>query len=367
MQARRPLRSLALASGAALATALLLAGCGGKGAPAGAGTAATPLATEVVKPVAVPAERGLDGTVEAVEQATISAQTAGRVAELLYDVNDRVPAGAVIVRLRGTEQRAGLEQAQAARQEATARESEALARFARISDMYERKVVAKAQYEQALAERDAAVARVAAANAAVATAREGFAYTEVRAPYAGILTARLVRVGEAVGPGTPLVRGYSLDRLRVVCDLPQDLAARMREVPKAAIYVDGRRIEATAVTVFAETDAATSTVRARLELPAETTGIYPGMFVKAGFVTGEELRLLVPGTAIVRRSEVTAVYVVDKDGRPALRQVRTGTRFGDRVEILAGLAAGEHVALDPLAAIQSLAPAAATASPGGNG
>lgn len=83
------------------------------------------------------------------------------------------------------------------------------------------------------------------------------------------------------------------------------------------------------------------------------------MFVKVGFVTGESPRLLVPKSAIVARSEVTAVYVVDADGRVSLRQVRTGGTFGDRLEVLAGLGAGERVALDPVAALRSSNPAAA--------
>jgi hypothetical protein len=74
------------------------------------------------------------------------------------------------------------------------------------------------------------------------------------------------------------------------------------------------------------------------------------MFVKVGFVTGESRRLLVPRSAIVERSEMRAVYVVAADGRASLRQVRLGHTSGDRVEILAGLAAGERVAVDPTAA-----------------
>jgi hypothetical protein len=58
----------------------------------------------------------------------------------------------------------------------------------------------------------------------------------------------------------------------------------------------------------------------------------------------------VPASAIVRRAELTGVYVVDADGVPALRQVRLGRKAGDTVEILAGVSAGERVALDPQAA-----------------
>lgn len=342
-----------------LLLALVLAGCGDPPAQAPAKPAAGKLATEVVQPVVVPAERELDGAIEAVNQATVSAQTSGRVAEIFHDVNDFVPAGAILMKLRSTEQRAGLQQAEAARVEATAREAEVQARYARIRDMYERKVVAKAQLDQVAAERDAAVARLAAARAAVESAREGVGYTEVRAPYAGIVTARLVRVGEAVAPGTPLMSGLSLEKLRVNVDIPQTLVEQVRKLRKAAVYLDGRRIEATQVTIFPEADPATNTFRTRVDLPANAADVYPGMFVKVGFVTGESSRLLVPKSAIVARSEVTAVYVVDGGGSIGLRQVRTGAAFGDRLEVLAGLAAGERVALDPVAALRSMTPPAA--------
>ena len=350
--------------GGGLLVALLaaLASCGKTPPPAAPGSAPAILATEVLQPVAVPAERELDGTIEAVNQATLSAQTAGRVAEIFYDVNDFVPAGALIIKLRSTEQRAGLQQAEAARREATAREAEAQARYMRTRDMYERKVVAKAQFDQVAAERDAAVARLAAAGAAVDSAREGVAYTEVRAPYAGIVTARLVRVGEAVVPGTPLMSGLALEKLRVTVDIPQTLVEQVRKLRKAAVYVADRRIEATQVTIFPEADPATNTFRARLELPPNATDLYPGMFVKVGLVTGESSRLLVPKSAVIARSEVTAVYVVAGDGRVSLRQVRTGNAFGDRLEILSGLVAGERVALDPGAALRSMTPPAAGAN-----
>ena len=337
-----------------LLMAAVLSGCGGTPPDPAAGPGPARLATGVVQSAAVAAEREFDGTVEAVNQATVSAQTSGRVAEIHYDVNDFVPAGAILIKLRNTEQKAGLQQAEAAVGEATAREAEAQSRYARIRDMYQRKVVARAQFDQAAAERDAAVARLAAAGAAVESAREGLDYTAIRAPYAGLVTERLVRVGETVSPGTPLMRGLSTERLRVVVDLPQSFVGQVRKLRKAAVHVDGRRIESSQVTVFPEADPGTNTVRARVDLPPGATDVLPGMFVKVSFVTGKEARLLAPKAAVFARSEVTAVYVVDGEGRPTLRQVRIGEEFGDRVEVLAGLAAGERVAIDPVAALQSI-------------
>lgn len=89
----------------------------------------------------------------------------------------------------------------------------------------------------------------------------------------------------------------------------------------------------------------------RVQLPEGVQGLFPGMFVKVAFVTGERSRLVVPVAAVVYRSEVTGVYVVGQDGRVAFRQIRAGRRTADgNMEVLAGLDAGETVALEPLQA-----------------
>lgn len=308
------------------------------------------LRTFTVAAEEAPVERVLDGRIEAVNQGTVSAQTSGRVAEVLYDVNDFVPAGAVIVRLRATEQRASMEQAQAALREAQAREAETQTRYSRIRGLYEDEAASKAQLDAVAAERDAAVARLNAARAALAAAREGVSYTEVRAPYAGVVTQRHVEAGESVSPGTPLMSGLSLQYLRVAVDVPQSVVENVREIGNAAVYVDGRRIQAQKLTIFPRAEAQSNTFRARIDLPENAADLYPGMLVKVGFVVGEARRLSIPGSALVERSEIAGVYAVDEQGRVSLRQVRIGRRLDDRVEVLAGLVEGDRVAADPLAA-----------------
>jgi RND family efflux transporter MFP subunit len=348
-----PLRQARVPVAAALALLSWLAGCDSAPAPVAVPvTAPPPYEVLVMQPERMPLERRLDGTIEAVNQGTVSAQTAGRVVDIRYDVNDFVPAGAVILRLRATEQRAGVSQAQAALTEAAAREAEARTRHGRIADMYARKVVPKAMLDEATANRDAALARLQAARAALASAREGLDYTEVRAPYAGIVTQRHVEVGESVSPGKPLVSGLSLQYLRVGVDIPQRVVEQVRRIGKAAVYVDDRRVDATRLTIFPVATPQSNTFRARIDLPENAADLYPGMFVKVGFVIGEAERLMLPATAVVQRSEVTAVYVYTPDGRTTLRQVRLGHRIDGRYEVAAGLAPGDRGAVPPLRAIQ---------------
>ena len=308
------------------------------------------LETSLVERSVAPRERILDGTVEAVHQATMSAQTAGRIAEVFFDVDDYVQAGEAIVRFTNVEQQSALRAARAALNEAQARASQAEEEFRRVAGLFEAESASRREYDQALAARDAARARVDAAESSVDAAEQQFEYTLVRAPYAGIVTERHVEVGEAVGVGQPLMSGLSLEALRVVVDLPQQVAAKVREHQKAYVLTDEGRVAATKVTIFPFAHEASNTFRVRLELPEGQFALYPGMFVKAAFVTGEAQRLLVPSSALLRRSEVIGVYVVDEEQRVRLRQVRVGGTFDNRTEILAGLREGERVAADPVRA-----------------
>jgi RND family efflux transporter MFP subunit len=311
--------------------------------------AEVPFETITLAYEAAPRERVWDGTVEAVNQATVSAQTSGRVAEIFYDVDDFVEAGAPIMRFTDTEQRAALASAEAALQEAEARFAESESEHARIAAMFANETVARARYDQAVANYDAAAARLESARALVTSAQEQLAYTIVHAPYAGIVSERHVEVGETVRPGAPLMSGLSLQDLRVSVDVPQSMIDPIRRIGRAQVYVGTDAIAADSLTFFPIADPAANTFRVRVNLPSGSATLYPGMFVKVGFVVGETERLLVPATAVAYRSELTAVYVVSDDA-VALRQIRTGRRYGDRVEVLAGLAAGEVIAADPVRA-----------------
>lgn len=315
------------------------------------------LAAELPFPVAtaqrqtLPDEQVLDGVVEAVNQSTVSAQTAGRVEEILVDVNDFVPQGTPIIRIRNVEQRAGLEQAQASLREAEVRFLEAQAEYNRMRGIYEKQLVSKAQMDTATASFNAAKAKLDAAQAGVARARESLGYTTINAPYSGIVLERHVQLGESVQPGKPLMTGFSLDELRVVANVPQRLIVPVRQHQQAWVLPSngGQRIAAEKLTFFPYADPQSNVFKVRVYLPKKTEGLYPGMFVKTAFRVGEAHRLTVPRQAVVQRGEVSGVYVV-RDGKVSLRQVRPGRTEGETVEILAGLEPGETVALDPIQA-----------------
>lgn len=299
-------------------------------------------------------EQLFDGTIEAVNQTTVSSQTSGQVIRVFYDVDDFVNKGDVIVRLRDNDQRARLDQAEASLDEAQARSNEAQAEYQRIKDIFDKDLVSKSQFDKATAEREAAKARLEAARATLDQAKELFDYTKVRAPYSGIVTKRHVEIGESVQVGQPVMSGVSLEKLRVKVAVPQRLIHAVRTIGKAKVYVtsDGKSaIAAEKLIFFPYADSMTNTFEVRVELPGGVQGLFPGMFVKVDFVVGERQQLVIPKKALVYRGEVIGVYAVGAEGRVRLRHIRPGrSAGGGMIEVLAGLEEGETVVLEPIKA-----------------
>jgi RND family efflux transporter MFP subunit len=290
----------------------------------------------------------LDGVIEAVQQATVSAQTSGTIVELPYDVNDVVDAGELIARLDDSEQRSRLNQADANRIEALAGVEDASQQFDRIESLRERGVATQAEFDQARNALNAARARLVRADAAVAEAQEQLDYTRITAPYSGIVTERLVELGESVAPGTPLLSGFSLEALRVVVSIPQQYAQLVRQTRRAEVSLnDGRVLQTGEMTFFPYADPETHSFVVRMSLDEPNGTLFPGMLVQVHVPVAEREALWIPAGSLVRRGELRAVYVADAEDRPRLRQVRIGVSEGDRLEVLAGLGEGERVLIDP--------------------
>ena len=314
---------------------------------------ASALETKTLQLVEVPRDFMLDGVVEAVNRSTIAAQTGGQITEIHFDVDDYVQKGQVIVRLRDSQQKAELTAAQAQLKQAETALKDAQDTYDRAGKVFEKGAISEADMDKITAALESAKAASEAAAAGVEQAREQLDYTKITAPYTGIVTERHVQEGEVASPGTPLMSGISLEELRVNVDVPQSLVPVIRQNPQGyVIGPNGQPIMAEKITIFPYADQSSNTFRVRLDLPETEGGFFPGMYVKTGFIIGMEKLLLVPESAVVNRSEVTGVYVIDEEtGKVSLRYVRTGRRFPDgTTSILSGLRPGETIALNPVEA-----------------
>lgn len=344
-----------------LPTLLALAACGSD-APVATPALPKDLATfTVARGDALPGQ-GWDGVVEAVRRADLAAQTAGRVSTVAVDVNDRVRAGEVLLRITAVEQDAAANAARAQLRAAEASAAEAEQNYRRFAALADAQYVSKAQIDQARAARDSAVAARNAAAAMLAQAAQQSQYTVVRAPFDGVVARRDVEPGETVAPGMPLLAVYAPDVLRVEVAIPQTRAEAIRRDPRAQVLLgDGRRFAPSEVVVFPAADPASHSVNVRLNLPALEPQPAPGTTAKVVFSADAQGKagtpaagVRIPAASIAQRGELSGVYVV-QDGRLLLRQLRLGARSGDAVEVIAGLKAGEVVASDPVAATRAIA------------
>jgi len=342
--------------GAALAAVLLALG-----GPAPIAFAAVPATVEVVARE-LPQAFAAEGTVEAVKQATVGAQATGRVVELAVKVGDSVRAGQLIARIdaREADQAVAASLSQVA--EAEANLANAKRAYERNRELVAQKFVSQAALDQSEAAYKAAQAQVASLKAVAGQAATQRSFATVVAPFAGVVGATHVEAGDLATAGREIATVFVPGDLRVTATLPQAALARWkRELPVAVeLPVLNRTVTAVRATVVPIADTRTHTVKVRLDLPL-AEGLLPGQFARARFPTGTVRAVAVPPSALLRRGEVTAVYVVDKDGRALLRQVRTGDTLvdpkdGSVVEILSGLRTGERIAANPVAAGLSAAP-----------
>jgi RND family efflux transporter MFP subunit len=292
----------------------------------------------------------VEATVEAVRQATVAAQIAGRVLEVRADAGQRVKQGELLMRIDVRE---------AAGSDASARATldQAAAAYERARNLHAQKFISQAALDQAAATFKAAQGAVAASGA-------GASHGNVTAPIAGVVAERHVEAGEMAAPGKPLTTIFDPKSLRVIASLPQYKLAELKksarariEFPESGKWIDVQRIE-----ILPTVDARSHTATARLYLPENVEGVVPGSYARAHFTIGQAQKLTVPPAAVLRRGEVTAVYVLDDKGVARLRQVRLGEAVaGGELEVLAGIGSGERVSLTPLKAGIELkaAPAAA--------
>jgi RND family efflux transporter MFP subunit len=278
-----------------------------------------------------------EAAVEAVRQAVVAAEVAGRVIVLRVDAGQRVKAGELLLRLDARAAAGSDLAAQAAL-------TQSRAAYERAKSLHARKFISQAALDQAEAAWKGAQGSAGAAGAALS-------HAAVTAPISGVVALRQVELGEMAEPGKPLLTVFDPASLRVVASVPQSALAGIRKGGHAQIEFQesGRRIDAVRIEVLPTVDVKSHNGTVRVYLPAGAEGVMPGMAARVHFMTGKGPKLTVPPTAVLRRGEVTAVYVLTEKNAPRLRQVRLGEPGVDgEIEVLAGLTAGERVSLEPV-------------------
>lgn len=333
-------------------TTFLLALASAAAAPAGA--AEVPLIE--TRAAAAAGVVSLEGHLEPQRQATVAAQAGGSVLALLVKAGDRVKAGQPIARIDDRDAAAGVQRVDAALAQAEAEARNARLAAERTRELRAQGFVSQAALDTAETQFKAASAGVQQAQAARSQAALARGFATVVAPFEGVVLATHLDAGDLAAPGRAIATVYAPGALRATLQVPLSQAGAWRQAQRVEIELPGgQRVQPLRRTELQGADPVSQTVEWRFDLePAAVAALLPGQVVRAWAsgapVADASPRLRLPASAVLRRGELTAVYVAQDRGF-VLRAVRLGAdRGSEGVEVLAGLKPGEKVAAQALAA-----------------
>ncbi len=323
------------------------------GVSASAQAPSDPLQVDLVEVRTAPVRTSfeLEARLEAVRQGTVSAQVNGNVVERFVRAGDLVRAGQPLVRIDARDAQAALVRSEASIAQARAERTDAQAAWERSRALVDRGFLSRAALDATQARLQVAQA---AERQAVAGARQmalAHDFTTVVAPYDGLVLATHVDAGDLAVLGRPVATVYEPGVIRAVVHVPLSLLPAAQDAQTVDVrFASGQALSPALRVLVPGIDPVAQTRELRLEFDAskKVPGV-PGERVRVRFAGAETMRRTVPLQAVLRRGELDAVYVARGD-RFVLRALRLGAVHGDRIEVLGGIADGEHVALDPVRA-----------------
>jgi RND family efflux transporter MFP subunit len=312
--------------------AVLVAGCG-KHEKEESSAPKAPAVTVAVTEVAVRPlwdEEEVVGNVEAAQRAVLSAKVTGVIDSLKVAPGARVTRGEVLATIDAREIRARLDSAEAA-------QDQAKKDFARIERLLQSGSSTRQEF-------DAVTTRLRTADAALVEARTMLQYTEITAPFDGVVTRKIIEVGDLATPGKPLLEMENSSLLRFECQIPEALIDRVQMGADLPVAIDAAGVTLTGKVseIAPSASAGSRTFLVKLDLPPAEK-LRAGQFGRVSVPVRERPAVLVAEGAVVRRGQIESVFVIE-EGVARLRLVKTGRRHTGQVEIISGLSGGEKVA-----------------------
>jgi RND family efflux transporter MFP subunit len=317
------------------------------------------------------------GTIRARMSSVIGSKLMGTVSKILVDEGQKVSSSELLIVLDRRQVSAQQRQSEAALAEArkaeeatrsalaSARAGAELAQtnFSRYTEMFKDEAVtqrevdaavaghrqAQAALRQAKAMAAAAHNRVEKARASVIAAEIASGDASIEAPYDGIITAKMVDVGDLASPGMPLLKIEQTRGYRVDVELPETYLQSVQATQSVSIHVpaaDGLPINGIIETIVPAADEKSRTFLVKVRLP-DTPRITSGMFARVSIPVGKTDMILLPMTAIIKEGQLTGVYTVDTSQISRFRLLRTGRTIGKSVEVLSGLMEGTRYVVSP--------------------
>jgi RND family efflux transporter MFP subunit len=366
-----------------LPSMLLLVSCSSDAAKGGPDSAAPTVAVAKVHRADLTRALAVTAEFRPYQEIEVHAKVAGYVKRIYVDVGDRVKEGQLIAVLEIPELQDEVQTAEASvskSQEEIRRAQADLERtqsahevthlaYSRLAEVSKTRpgLVAQQEIDDALGHDRVAEAQVSTAKASLSAAEQGlrvaqadrekvrtmFAYAQIKAPFAGVVTKRYADTGSMIQTGIssqtqsmPLVTLAQENLLRLVIPVPESAVSKIRLGGSVEVSVSalGKKFQGKVARFADQVDMATRTMHTEVDVPNPTGELVPGMYASASLVLNDERNALaVPIQAVSRTEDRVSVLLIDKQDKVDERSVQIGIETPDQVEILSGLSEGDLV------------------------
>jgi membrane fusion protein (multidrug efflux system) len=297
-----------------------------------------------------PQQLVLTGMIAADQRSEVTADTQGKVLNVMVERGQRVKMGAAVVQLDVRTSALAAREAQANLASARAQRELAEQECVRTKQLLEKGAITRSEYDRQTTQCTSALEQVSAAEARTQMMIKSVADGIVRAPFDGVVTQRSVSPGEFVSPGKPLFTLVDDDPLKIELSVPEAYVSKIaqgQEVQLLAVATGDKPHRAKVTRIGAEVGRTRSLiVEATLE---PGSGLVPGMFAEAHITIDKPMRAVVPKDAVVQRGKTRHVFIVKIDEKDKTRSVKdeivqvAPAEAADKVAIVKGVVKGDRV------------------------
>jgi len=313
------------------------------------------LSVSVVLPQKAPATISIDlpGQTQAYTQAAVYAQTTGYVKTWTYDIGSYVVEGSILAELDTPQVDQQLNQAKATLKEAQAAFDLASVTYQRDKDLLQRNVISKQDFDTADSDFRSKQGTVHSDEAAVQRLEALEDFKLLKAPFAGIVTARNTDIGSMVnaGSGNALFTVARIKPLRVYINVPESMAHEVNVGDSADLKFDEfpqKTFAGKVVRAAGAIDPISRTLLTEVDVPNEDAQLFPGAYMQVHLSSGGGRQsLMIPSNTLLFRSEGTMVGVVGPENKVEVKKVKIGKDLGTHLEVTQGLSADDQVIVNP--------------------
>ena len=291
------------------------------------------------------------GKIEAVNSASLSTRMMGFVNKIHVNVGQKVSKGQLLISINNADLSAKKAQAAAGVTEAQAAFNNAEKDYQRFKNLFAENSASQKELDDQRARYEMAKARLEGAKQMTNEVESQFAYSNLRAPFSGVITNKYIDEGDMANPGVPLISVEGPGSFEVTASVPEREISKIKSGSEVQVSVTSLGVELPGTITEVSTSASNTGGQYLVKVVLDKTdsGILSGMYATVQFPvekSGNATAMLVPKGAIVHRGELTGIYTVSQSNTAILRWLRLGRAFGDNIEVLSGLSADEKYIID---------------------